>query len=140
MLGGVMGVIKSEEYETIDFFTAIEAHVRWKIRLEAYIAGISGEKLDPEVVSRDDQCALGKWIHGSGGVRFGSHPRFLELREIHALFHKNAGDVIRAIQRGDTETARASLLKGEYAHSSQRVKAELARLALELEDWERSSG
>lgn len=126
------------EYQTIDFFTAIEAHVRWKIRLEAYIAGSSDEKLDPDVVGRDDQCALGKWIHSSGGVRFGSHPKFPELRDIHAQFHRCAGEVIRAIDRGDTEQARNSLAKGDYARYSQRVKAELARLALELDDWDKN--
>ncbi|MGE0080350.1 MAG: CZB domain-containing protein [Thiohalomonadaceae bacterium] len=133
-----MAVSKSTEYETIDFFTAIEAHVRWKIRLEAYIAGTSDEKLDPEVVCRDDQCALGKWIHSTGGAQFGSHPKFPELREVHAQFHKSAGEVIRAVDRGDMETARESLVKGDYARYSQRVKAELARLALELDDWEKT--
>ncbi|MFA5530831.1 MAG: CZB domain-containing protein [Thiohalomonadaceae bacterium] len=126
------------DYETIDFFTAIEAHVRWKIRLEAYIAGTSEEKLDPDTVARDDQCALGKWIHSSGGARFGSHPKFPELRDIHAQFHRCAGEVIRAIDRGEIDTARESLAKGEYARYSQRIKAELARLALELDDWEKT--
>ncbi len=128
------------EYETIDFFTAIEAHVRWKIRLESYIAGSSEETLDAEVVGRDDQCALGKWIHSAGKERFGNHPKFPELRDIHARFHQCAGDVIRACDRGELDKARESLAKGDYARYSQRVKAELARLALELDDWEKANG
>jgi hypothetical protein len=121
------------ETEDLDFYMAIEAHVRWKIRLEAYINGTATEVLDPAVVCRDDQCALGKWIHGAGGVRFGAHPKFPDLRKVHAQFHVCAGEVIRQVDNGETEKARDLLFRGDYAKYSQRVKAELARLALELE-------
>jgi len=124
---------KTAPAEELDFYMAIEAHVRWKIRLEAYINGTSEEKLDPEIVGRDDQCALGKWIHGSGGARYGNHPKFPELRDIHAQFHQCAGNVIRTVDKGDPDTARDLLSRGDYAKYSQRVKAELARLALELQ-------
>jgi hypothetical protein len=124
---------KPDPSEDLDFYMAIEAHVRWKIRLEAYINGTSEEKLDAEVVCRDDQCALGKWIYGTGGQHFGGHPKFPDLRATHAEFHKCAGDVIRAVDRGNAEQARDLLFKGDYAKYSQRVKAELARLALELQ-------
>ncbi len=55
-----------------NFMNAIEAHVRWKVRLEAYINGTNEEELDADVVCRDDQCMLGQWIYGKGGgdVRF----------------------------------------------------------------------
>jgi hypothetical protein len=121
------------ELDELDFYMAIEAHVRWKVRLESYINGTSEEQLNPDVVCRDDQCALGKWIYGPGGVRFGGHPKFPDLRDVHAQFHRCAGDVIRSVDRGDIDQARDLLLRGDYAKCSQRVKAELARLALELQ-------
>jgi hypothetical protein len=120
--------------ETVDFMSAIEAHVRWKVRLEAYIAGTSDEKLDADVVCRDDQCMLGKWIHGNGGQKHGSHPRFVTVKDIHAEFHRSAGDVVLAVDAGEKEKAKELLCKGDYASSSHRIKAELARLALELEE------
>ena len=49
---------------------AINAHIHWKIRLEKYLDGTSEEKLDPKLVSRDDQCKLGKWIHGRHSSTF----------------------------------------------------------------------
>lgn len=120
--------------ESLDFMSAIEAHVRWKVRLENYIAGTGEESLDPNVVSRDDQCMLGKWLHGSGGEQHSEHPRFGTVKEIHAKFHRSAGEVVRAVDAGEPDKAKDLLCKGEYADYSHRIKAELARLSLELEE------
>lgn len=117
----------------LDFMSAIEAHVRWKIRLEAYISGVGEERLDPAVVGRDDQCALGKWIHGPGGAQHASHPSFQELKDIHAEFHQSAAEVIRLVDAGSAEQARTLLNKGVYASCSQKIKSKLARMSLELE-------
>lgn len=119
--------------EDLNFMSAIEAHVRWKVRLEAYIAGTSEETLDAEAISRDDQCMLGKWIYGEGGQEHGDNPRFDAMKEIHAKFHRCAGDVVRTVDAGDPVKAKDLLCKGDYASYSHRIKAELARLALELE-------
>ncbi len=119
--------------EDMNFMNAIEAHVRWKIRLEAYIDGTSQENLDSEVVCRDDQCLLGKWIYGTGGERYGQHPKFPGLKETHKQFHRCAGEVIRLVDTGDKEQARELLCKGEYAKFSHQIKAELARMSLEID-------
>lgn len=123
----------SNDHLQFNFMEAIEAHVRWKIRLEAYISGTSGEKLDADVVCRDDQCALGKWIYGNGGAKHGNHPMFPDLKETHAHFHRAAGEVIRSADAGEQEKARTMLNSGEYARYSHRIKSDLARLSLELE-------
>ncbi len=117
----------------INFMSAIEAHVRWKIRLEAYIAGTSEEQLDPEVVCRDDQCPLGKWIYSDGGQQYGDNPEFEAMRLTHAKFHQCAGDVIRLVDEGNKEEASRLLCSGDYASHSHQIKSKLARLALELE-------
>ena len=118
----------------LDFMNAIEAHVRWKIRLEAYINKTGEEDLDADVVGADDQCMLGKWLHGVGDEKFGGHPLFPDLKMTHAQFHRSAGDIIRTVDEGDPEAARKKLMQGDYARYSHRIKSELARMALELED------
>ena len=70
MLLARMFVIASEGTEAID------SHIKWKARLQAYIKGDSKEDLKVETVSRDDQCTLGHWINGIGGERFGQSPVF----------------------------------------------------------------
>lgn len=118
--------------DDLDFMGAIEAHIRWKVRLESYISGESKEQLDPAVVGTDNQCALGKWIHGPGGARYDSLPVFQGLKESHAGFHQCAAQVIQNVDLGDTEKASEILTRGCYAKYSNKVKAELARLSIAL--------
>ncbi len=115
----------------LDVISAIEAHVRWKIRLEAYISGTSDEALDADVVCKDNECALGKWIYGSGGEDFGHTEQFTELKSTHADFHRAAADIIRESDTGDKGSAIKMLNEGEYAKYSHRVKTMLARVWLE---------
>ncbi|MBI5918538.1 MAG: CZB domain-containing protein [Nitrosomonadales bacterium] len=117
-----------EELSGLNFKTAIDAHMKWRLRLTAVIDGTSAEKLDPDVVGRDDQCVLGKWIYSDGGKRYSDSLLFQELREEHARFHKGAGDVLRAAQSGDMELARALLTTGDFASASRRVTRNLAKL------------
>lgn len=122
--------IKDKE---LDFLAAIEAHVRWKVRLEEYLAGTSEEKLIADNISRDDQCVLGKWIYGKAGEKYHSHPKFEDVKKMHTEFHEIAGEVVRLADSGEFKKAKDLLCFGEYAHRSHRIKAELARLALELD-------
>ncbi|MDP2879368.1 MAG: CZB domain-containing protein [Sulfuricella sp.] len=120
----------------IDFMAAIEAHVRWKARLENYIDGTTTEKLDVEVVGMDNQCPLGKWIYGAGGDKYNANPLFQEIRESHADFHKCSAGIMRQADTGDKEGAIEALHHGEHFKLSQRIKVKLARLHIELMDAE----
>ncbi len=123
----------------LNFKTAIEAHIKWKARLEDYIQGRSQEDLQVEVVRRDDQCLLGKWIHGSGGERYGAVEAFAEMQEAHADFHRYAGMVLAAAQAGDKINALAMLQHGAYVRASERVKMLLARLYVRLDEGRRAA-
>lgn len=116
----------------IDFMAAIEAHVRWKVRLEKYIDGTTTEKLDPNVVGADNLCALGKWIYGIGGERYSANPLFQDIRETHAEFHKCSAGIMRQSDGGDKAGAVEALHHGDHFRLSQRIKVKLARLYAEL--------
>jgi len=120
----------------IDFMAAIEAHVRWKVRLENYIDGTTTEKLDVEVIGMDNQCPLGKWIYGIGGDKYNANLLFQEIRGIHADFHKCSAGIMRQSDAGDKEGAIEALHRGEHFKLSQRIKAKLARLHMELKGTE----
>ncbi len=117
-----------EEAAGLNFKSAIDAHIRWKLRLAAVIAGTSDEVLDPAVVGRDDQCVLGKWIHGEGGRAFSDSIQFAELREAHADFHQCAARVLIAAQGGDKAGAEQLLNSGDYPRASVNVTSILAKL------------
>ncbi len=128
-----VGGIKEEAVvQGLDFVAAIEAHRKWKDRLADYAQGISNEKLDHAVICRDDQCALGKWIYGSGGVFTGHLPLFHQLKAKHAQFHISAAEVVEKVQHGYREEAVGMLLEGEFPKNSRDVQSLLSKLYMEM--------
>jgi methyl-accepting chemotaxis protein len=115
--GGVL-VDKQSGLAGLDFDGAIAAHGKWKQRLLDYLDG-GGEHLDPAVVGRDDQCALGGWIHGDGRVLQGQQ-KYGELKTEHAGFHQCAAAIIRARMAGNVGAAREQI-EGEFSSRSRRV-------------------
>jgi len=118
----------------LDFKSAIDAHMKWKVRLEKCISDNNQEGLKVDVVSRDDQCPLGKWLHGPGGQRFGNLREFQEMKMEHARFHLCAGDVLACCLAGDKEGASEKLRSGDYTRTSERVKLHLARLYVQVSE------
>lgn len=116
-------IIKHE----INIMDAINAHVKWKVRLQDYLNGASAETLDPMVICRDDQCVLGQWIHGPALKHFHEHEAFYTLRADHAQFHSIAGAVVKKVQEND-RTGADALMEGEYAHASRKVVQALHEL------------
>jgi len=114
----------------MDFDAAIKAHRDWKHRLLSYVAGVSKEQLDAEVVSCDDKCALGKWIYGSCKPEMGSDKRCQNLVASHAKFHKSAGEIIRKKLAGDAKAA-TQTLRGDFAKFSDETvrNIEIIRMA-----------
>lgn len=111
---------------TMNFEEAITAHQRWKTRLRVLIDGKSTETLDPKVVCRDDQCELGKWIHGDGGKAMGAKPEFGEMKTTHAAFHVVAGNVVKKALAGDKAGA-GVMLDGDLFQASSKVIAAISK-------------
>jgi len=118
----------------LNFMTAIDAHMKWKTRLENYINGTSEENLKVEVVSCDDQCPLGHWIYGPGGESFGHIQSFADMKAMHAHFHNCAGHVLATAQQGRKDDALRMLDHGEYVRASERVKMQLAKLYVHISE------
>lgn len=122
---------KTSIKEEINIMDAINAHILWKIRLEKYLNGTSDEKLDPNVICRDDQCKLGKWIHGPALKHFMDDDGFMTLRDDHAKFHVIAGKIVTNVQENDKAAAEA-LMQGEYMRSSRKVVHALTVLSKQI--------
>ena len=117
----------------INIVECIDAHMKWKGRLQSYLDGSSKEQLDPMVICRDDQCVLGKWIHGPALKYFHGNEDFQKLRSDHANFHYVAGSVVKKAQDNDLAGSEA-LLKNEYARASRDVIQDLTELNKQLLD------
>jgi hypothetical protein len=125
---------KGAEVGGLNFKSAVDAHMKWKIRLEAYINGTSDEDLKVDVICRDDQCHLGKWIYGRGGGQFGYSETFFDMKAHHANFHRCAAEVLAMAQEGDKDQALRLLHHGDYVRASERVKKLLAKLFVLVAD------
>ena len=117
----------------INIADAIIAHMQWKSRLQRYLDGVSTEELDPMAICRDDQCALGMWIHGPAANHFHGDAEFNTLRADHAQFHYVASNVVHKVQQRDHATA-LKIFNGEYAQTSRKVIYALTELNKNLEE------
>lgn len=118
----------NEEVGGLNFKTALEAHIKWKLRLKGVIDGTGTEVLDPRVVSKDDQCVLGKWLYSDGQKKFGNLPAFKDVVNAHAHFHKCAGHTLELALEGKNTEAEKELVGGEFAKASLNVSRHLMRL------------
>ena len=115
---------KEEAIKNIDIMAAINAHLKWKVRLDKYVNGTSDEQLDPQVICLDNQCVLGKWIHGPAEEYFLDDAKFSTLREDHAKFHMIAAQVVNLVQQNNIQGAE-TLLRGSYMKASRLVVKDL---------------
>lgn len=113
------------------FFAAVEAHIKWKVRLTNYIEGRSEERLDSRVVACDDRCDLGKWIYANIDA-YQHSATFHSVRADHAEFHKAAANIVELCHAGQRGMASDSLY-GPYANISRKVVAGIVRLGQEVE-------
>ena len=136
-ISGILGTFlipdpdKVEVRKEINFMDAITAHLQWKARLQDYLNGASQEELDADSICRDDQCLLGRWIHGPGREHHHGVPKFYEVRADHAQFHFIAGNVVRHAQANERAAAEA-LLENEYKRITHKMVQALTELNTQL--------
>jgi methyl-accepting chemotaxis protein len=122
----------------LDFLDAITAHQKWKTRLSNYVAATSNEKLDYRQICRDDQCVLGKWINGQGGVMYGHIPTFSQLKMTHAQFHLAASAIVKLTDEGDVDQAKVALRQGDYSKHSVKVQGLISALYVNVHEQVRA--
>jgi methyl-accepting chemotaxis protein len=99
---------------------SVEAHVKWKIKLQAYI-NVRGEKLDANTIAKDNACALGQWLSNEASKLQGN-ATFQTLKGDHSAFHKAAADVVKKVDAGDKAGATALMGSGsEFMTKSMKV-------------------
>jgi hypothetical protein len=82
----------------MDLDAAIGAHAEWKLKLRS--AAEKKESLDVATISGDNNCPLGKWLHGEAKTKYGSLPHYQDCVSNHAHFHSEAGKVAAMVNQG----------------------------------------
>ncbi len=101
----------------MDFDKMVLAHSKWKTVLLHALQ--NHEEIDTSAVGRDDQCELGKWIHGEG-KRHAGLAEYQDLKTKHARFHACIPEVVK-LSRGRSTADAVQLLdpfKSDFGHAS----------------------
>lgn len=110
--------------EGVDVDAIIDAHRQWKVKLRQAIEDRSA--VDVATLSRDDCCALGKWIY-SDGQRLAQRPNFVDLVGRHRHFHSVAGGIGTLINQKRMREAEDALAPGtEFAQATTDVVSTLS--------------
>jgi methyl-accepting chemotaxis protein len=138
--------------------TAIKAHAQWKDRLKGAVETRTSD-IAPDQACLDNRCQFGKWIYGEGAAaplpeRGADYDR---VRQLHAEFHRCAGDTLRKALAGDrtgydrdtgpsgpfhivsTELTRALLFWRRRLERQFRIKEEAAGLSMPALLWANAS-
>ena len=115
----------------VDLDSAIQAHADWRSKLRS--AANKGEQLDADTISKDNCCALGKWVHGQGASKFGSKPVFVDLIEAHRQFHVEAGKVAKVANQGNESQVQQLMGSGsKFSVASNEVGRLIVQLKNEI--------
>lgn len=109
---------------------AIGAHGAWKVKRRQNIDGTLS--LIPAEVSVDNRCEFGKWLYSLTGVQT-SGPHYKAVLALHKDFHREAGEVVLKVMKGDKAGAESSIgLNGAYASASSKLTSKMM-------EWKRAS-
>jgi Chemoreceptor zinc-binding domain len=106
---------------------ALSAHASWKVKFRTAIE--LKQQLEADVISKDNCCDFGKWLHGSAKTAHGHMPEYSTCLQQHAAFHVEAGHIAKAINAGRYDQASAMLAAGKpYDVASSGVGTAIVRL------------
>jgi Chemoreceptor zinc-binding domain len=111
----------------MDLDQAAQKHAEWKTKFRAAIS--KHERMDAAAIQQDNQCELGKWLHGEAKKKHATLAAYQECVTKHAAFHKEAGKVATAIN-AEKYTEAEAMLGGttSYGSASTAVIMALATL------------
>ncbi len=100
------------------------AHINWVKKAEVMQSG--GEKIDPDSIPTERQCALGRWYYGIGKVEFEENPEFIALEELHKRCHAMVREYVETYL--STNASKAETKLEQLRASSKNVVNSLDQL------------
>jgi len=113
----------------MDINILINQHINWKSLIEGLFQGSDTDILDPNVISKDDECDFGKWIYmySDDNQDLLSNPLFIKIKNVHKIFHQITGNIVFDFQSGNIEKAKNQI------PDFNKISEELVQLMKELE-------
>jgi hypothetical protein len=125
-MGAITGATPQEQIQR-----AITAHGVFKVRMGQMVETGSSE-MSAATAGADDQCPLGQWLHNGLDPKLKTSPGYQTVRDLHATFHRAAGDVMAlSLARKRTEALAAMEMGTTFKQTS-------AKLVIALTNWSES--
>jgi hypothetical protein len=109
------------------FDEAAAAEAQWNAHFLGFLVGAYREPYDLQVIGADNQCPLGRWLHGEARCH-ASLPEYQALLQEHAVFHLWGASALRMVESGDQEVAYHIVRSGGFHEASFRTLNALRRL------------
>ncbi len=115
----------------MDLNEAIQKHAQWKFRFRQ--AMLTNETLDAAAISKDNNCELGKWLHGEGKALHGHCGAHAKCMAEHAAFHREAGKVATVVNAKRMQEAELMMSSSSaFSEASKAVSVALIELQQEV--------
>lgn len=85
---------------------ARQAHENWLEQLLGWVESPPGTTLPRSVALDPRQCSFGRWYSGPGQARYGRHPAFVRLHDVHHDVHRTASAMLEHMQAHRLDDAR----------------------------------
>jgi Chemoreceptor zinc-binding domain len=111
----------------MDLNAAIQKHAEWKFKFRNALHG--NEPMDTAAISKDNNCELGKWLHGEAKEIFGKTATYAKCVADHAVFHVEAGKIAAAVNSKRTDEVEYLLSAGSpFSEASKKVSISIIEL------------
>lgn len=115
----------------MDLKDAIQKHAQWKFRFHQAL--LTSEPMDAGIIAKDNQCELGKWLHGEAKALYGQRKTHAQCLARHAAFHTEAGKVAVTINAHRKDEAERMLANGSpFSEASKAVSVAVIELQNEI--------
>jgi methyl-accepting chemotaxis protein len=111
----------------VDLNIAIQKHAQWKFK---FLNALHRKELmDTAAISKDNNCELGKWLHGEAKALFGKEGSYVKCVADHVAFHVEAGKVAVLVNANKADEAERLMARGSvYDQVSRRVAISIIEL------------
>jgi hypothetical protein len=116
---------------TMSVAQVMSAHANWKSRLNKFIEGTLGYKLDPEVLMQANDTELGRWILQADSMEMGDARKELlsQLYQANLELHQVASRIARIVQDGRREDITGE--KEKFQNIAKKITYLLLDMSLE---------
>ena len=115
----------------MDLNEAIQKHAQWKFRFRQ--AMLAHEPMDAAAISKDNNCELGKWLHGEARALHGECKAHARCLQLHATFHVEAGKIAAVVNAGRKDDAERMMAAGSpFSEATKAVAVTLIELQQEI--------